>query len=111
MSSPANRLGVFVLEPPRRSTALRLSCSCTASQVSRFGGRGDLLQRLAPEPMADLAQGGALSLGQQQPAFQLGLEDAVLGGEILPFGRQLDGLATGMASAWGSERPILLTLH
>ena len=33
--------------------------------------------------MTDLAQGGALGLGQQQPAFQLGLEDAVLGGEIL----------------------------
>ena len=32
--------------------------------------------------MTDLAQGGALGLGQQEPAFQLGFEDAVLGGEI-----------------------------
>ncbi len=48
----------------------------------RFGGCGDLLQRLSAKTMADLAQGGPLGVGQQESAFQLGFEDAVLGGEI-----------------------------
>ena len=55
----------------------------------RPGHSCDLAENLAAQAMADLAERGPLGVRELQPPFQLGLQDAVFGGQIFVPRQQL----------------------
>jgi hypothetical protein len=68
---------------------LRRRFAIPAKDRVRPGDRGDVGQSLAAQAMTDLAQHASLGVRQFQSTFQLRLEDAVLGGQILVPPQQL----------------------
>src|SRR3974390_974714 len=51
--------------------------------------KGPLREKLAPQPMTELAQFGSLSVRELQPPLQLGLQNAIFGGQIFEACQQL----------------------
>jgi hypothetical protein len=48
----------------------------------RPGDRGHLAENLAAQSMTDLAEPGSLGVRERHPPLQLGLQDAIFGGQI-----------------------------
>src|SRR5258708_4364885 len=51
--------------------------------------RGHLVENLAAQSMTDLAERGSLGVRELQPSLQLGLQDAIFGGQIFDARQQL----------------------
>src|SRR5258707_14030400 len=55
----------------------------------RPGDIGHLAENLAAQSMTDLAERGSLGVRELQPPFQLGLQDAIFGGQIFDPRQQI----------------------
>jgi hypothetical protein len=68
-----------------------------------------LAQNLAAQAVTDLAEGGSLGIRELQSTFQLGLQDAVFGGQIFVprQQRRSTSVAAMFSSSPRSERPTM----
>jgi hypothetical protein len=76
------------LRPAGASTGLRAiefashELAVPSQDGVRPGHIGQLAENLAAQSMTDLAKRGSLGVRELQPPFQLGLQDAIFGGQI-----------------------------
>src|SRR5262249_38084627 len=96
--------------PARASTSLQAvefagdKLAIPGKDGVRPGDGCDLGENRTPEPMTDLAERGSIGVRQLQPALQLGLQDAVFGGQIFITRQQL--LVDRPGNAGQHARPI-----